>query len=155
VNDPLFFYHALTMLPLAGFALYDYRHHRIRNAALLAFLPWCLLSLPLAAYACPWMAFPEAMLHSALGFLSGFLLLLSVSLATNGGIGGGDIKLVALLGIPFGVSGLMTALVFSCLSALIHLGIRRAHKKKAAENIPFAPYLFFGCAGAMLLQQIP
>ena len=155
MNDPLFFYHALTMLPLAGFALYDYRHHRIRNAALLAFLPWCLLSLPAAAYACPGAAFPEAVLHSVLGSLSGFLLLLSVSLATDGGIGGGDIKLVALLGILFGVSGLMAALVLSCLSALIHLGIRRAYKKKAAENIPFAPYLFIGCAAAMLLQRIP
>ena len=85
---------------------------------------------------------------------AGFALLLAASLATNGGIGGGDIKLVALLGIPLGVSGLMAALVFSCLSALIHLGIRRAHKKKAAETIPFAPYLFFGCAAVMLLQQI-
>jgi len=49
----------------------------------------------------------------------------------------------------------MAALVLSCLSALIHLGIRRAYKKKAAENIPFAPYLFIGCAAAMLLQRIP
>lgn len=155
VSKLLITHHALTLLFLAGFALYDKRHHRIRNAALLAFLPWCLLSLPAAAYACPGAAFPEAVLHSVLGSLSGFLLLLSVSLATDGGIGGGDIKLVALLGIPFGVSGLMAALVFSCLSALIHLGIWKAYKKEAAKNIPFAPYLFFGCAGAMLLQQIP
>ncbi len=152
MNDPLFFYHALTMLPLAGFALYDYRHHRIRNAALLAFLPWCLLSLPLAAYACPWIAFPETMLRCAIGFLSGFLLLLSVSLATNGGIGGGDIKLVALLGIPFGASGLMASLALSCFFALLHLGIRKACKRKAPGNIPFAPYLFFGCLAVTLIQ---
>lgn len=94
-------------------------------------------------------------IRSAAGFLAGFVLLLAVSLATNGGIGGGDIKLVALLGIPFGVSGLMAALALSCIYALIHLGIRKAFKKKPAENIPFAPYLFFGCASAMLLQQIP
>lgn len=94
-------------------------------------------------------------IRSAAGFGAGFVLLLSVSLATNGGIGGGDIKLVALLGIPLGVSGLMTALVLSCLSAMIHLSIRKAYKKEAAKNIPFAPYLFFGCAAAMLLQRIP
>ena len=148
-------YHALTLLFLAGFALYDERRHRIRNTALLAFLPWCLLSPVLMYCAFPSLSPAYWGIRSAAGFLAGFILLLAVSLATDGGIGGGDIKLVALLGIPFGVSGLMTALVFSCLSALIHLGIRRAHKKKAAENIPFAPYLFFGCAGAMLLQQIP
>lgn len=94
-------------------------------------------------------------IRSAAGFLAGFVLLLAVSLATNGGIGGGDIKLVALLGIPLGASGLMGALVLSCLYALIHLGIRKAFQKKPAENIPFAPYLFFGCATAMLLQRIP
>lgn len=90
-----------------------------------------------------------------MGLLAGFVLLFAVSLATNGGIGGGDIKLVALLGIPLGVSGLMAALVLSCIYALIHLGIQKAYKKKAAKNIPFAPYLFFGCAAAMLLQRIP
>ncbi|WP_300775424.1 prepilin peptidase [uncultured Acetatifactor sp.] len=153
MSKPLFFYYALTMLPLAGFAFYDYRHHRIRNAALLAFLPWCLLYLPVAAYARPGTTFPEALLHCTMGFLSGFLLLLSVSLATDGGIGGGDIKLAALLGIPFGASGLMAALALSCFFALLHLGIRRACKRKAPGNIPFAPYLFFGCLAVTLIQH--
>ncbi len=156
MTGPLFItYHVFTLLFLAGFALYDKRHHRIRNAALLAFLPWCLLSPLLMYHAFPGLSPAYWGIRSALGFLAGFILLLAVSLATDGGIGGGDIKLVALLGIPLGVSGLMAALVLSCLSALIHLGIRRAYKKKAAENIPFAPYLFFGCAAAMLLQHIP
>ena len=142
------------MLPLAGFAFYDHRHHRIRNAALLAFLPCCLLYLPVAAYARPGTTFPEALLHCAMGFLSGFLLLLSVSLATDGGIGGGDIKLAALLGIPLGATALMAALALSCLFALIYLGIRKACKRQAAGNIPFAPYLFFGCLAAILLQLL-
>lgn len=155
VNKLLFTYHALTLLFLAGFALYDKRHHRIRNAALLAFLPWCLFSPVLMSCAFPKVSPAYWGVRSVAGFLAGFVLLLFVSLATNGGIGGGDIKLVALLGIPFGVSGLMAALALSCLYALIHLGIRKAYKKKPAENIPFAPYLFFGCATAMLLQLIP
>ncbi len=156
MTSPLFFtYQVFTLLFLAGFALYDKRHHRIRNAALLAFLPWCLLSPLLMYHAFPGLSPAYWGIRSAAGFGAGFVLLLAVSLATDGGIGGGDIKLVALLGIPLGVSGLMAALVLSCLSALIHLGIRKAYKKKAAENIPFAPYLFFGCAATMLLQQIP
>ena len=146
-------YHALTLLFLAGFALYDKRHHRIRNAALLAFLPWCLLS-PLLMY----FTFPELSpaywgIRSAAGFGAGFVLLLAVSLATNGGIGGGDIKLAALLGIPFGASGLMAALALSCFFALLHLGIRRACKRKAPGNIPFAPYLSFGCLAVTLIQH--
>lgn len=153
MNRLLLPYHALTLLFLAGFALYDHRHHRIRNAALLAFLPWCLLYLPLAYTACPQVPFPETLLCCIMGALSGFLLLLSVSLATDGGIGGGDIKLAALLGIPFGASGLMAALALSCFFALLHLGIRRACKRKAPGNIPFAPYLFFGCLAVTLIQH--
>ena len=155
VNKLLITYHALTLLFLAGFALYDKRHHRIRNAALLAFLPWCLLSPLLMYFTFPVLSPAYWGIRSAAGFLAGFVLLLAVSLATNGGIGGGDIKLVALLGIPLGVSGLMSALVLSCLYALIHLGIRKAFQKKPAENIPFAPYLFFGCAAAMLPHLVP
>lgn len=155
VNKLFFAYHALTLLFLSGFALYDKRHHRIRNAALLAFLPWCLLSPLLMNHAHPNLSPAYWGIRSAMGLLTGFVLLLTISLATNGGIGGGDIKLVALLGIPLGVSGLMTALVLSCLFALIHLGIRKAYKKKAAENIPFAPYLFFGYATTAALQLVP
>ena len=155
VNKLLITYHALTLLFLAGVALYDKRHHRIRNAALLAFLPWCLLSPLLMYFTFPGLSPAYWGIRSAAGFLAGFVLLLAVSLATNGGIGGGDIKLVALLGIPFGVSGLMAALALSCIYALIHLGIRKAFQKKPAENIPFAPYLFFGCATAMLLHLVP
>ena len=154
--NPLFFtYHALTLLFLAGFALYDKRHHRIRNAALLAFLPWCLLSPLLMYHAFPGLSPAYWGIRSAAGFGAGFVLLLAVSLATNGGIGGGDIKLVALLGIPFGASGLMAALALSCLFALFHLGIRKAFQRKPAGNIPFAPYLFFGCMAVTLLRLVP
>lgn len=155
VNKLLITYHTLTLLFLAGFALYDKRHHRIRNAALLAFLPWCLLSVLLMYHAFPNYSPAYWGIRSAIGFLGGFVLLLAVSLATNGGIGGGDIKLVALLGIPLGVSGLMAALILSCIYALVHLSIQKAFKKKPTENIPFAPYLFFGCATAMLLHLVP
>ncbi len=108
----LFYYHAITLVFLLGFAAYDHRHHRIRNAALLAFLPWCLLYIPAALQEMPACL---VLLRCFLGALCGFLLLLTVSLATGGGIGGGDIKLAALLGIPFGESGLMAVLALSCI----------------------------------------
>ncbi len=155
VSRPLSLYHALTLLPLAGFALHDHRHHRIHNAALLAFLPWCLLYLPLAAYALPGTTFPGAALHCAMGCLSGFLLLRSVSLATDGGIGGGDIKLAALLGIPYGASGLMAVLTASCLLALLHLGLRALCRKERPQRIPFAPYIFWGSLLYTLLLLPP
>lgn len=64
---------------------------------------------------------------------------------TDGSIGGGDIKLVGLLGILYGASGLLAVLLASCLLVLLHDTFRRILKKKKLERIPFAPYLFWGC----------
>ena len=137
----LFYYHAVTLVFLLWFAAYDHRHHRIRNAALLAFLPWCLLYIPAALTEAPTCL---VLLHCFLGFLCGFLLLLTVSLATGGGIGGGDIKLAAILGIPFGASGLMAVLAVSCILVLLHMGMRTICRKERPRQIPFAPYIFWG-----------
>ena len=49
----------------------------------------------------------------------------------------------------------MAALALSCLFALFHLGIRKAFQRKPAGNIPFAPYLFFGCMAVTLLRLVP
>ena len=137
----LFYYHAVTLVFLLWFAAYDHRHHRIRNAALLAFLPWCLLYIPAALMEAPTCL---VLLHCFLGFLCGFLLLLTVSLATGGGIGGGDIKLAAILGIPFGASGLMAVLAVSCILVLLHMGMLTICRKERPRQIPFAPYIFWG-----------
>ncbi len=141
VSRMLFYYHAITLVFLLGFAAYDHRHHRIRNAALLAFLPWCLLYIPAALTEAPACL---VLLHCFPGFLCGFLLLLTVSLATGGGIGGGDIKLAALLGIPFGASGLMAVLALSCILVLLHMGLRFLFRRERQEHVPFAPYIFWG-----------
>ena len=137
----LFYYHAVTLVFLLWFAAYDHRHHRIRNAALLAFLPWCLLYIPAALTEAPTCL---VLLHCFLGFLCGFLLLLTVSLATGGGIGGGDIKLAAILGIPFGASGLMAVLAVSCILVLLHMGMLAICRKERPKQTPFAPYIFWG-----------
>lgn len=141
VSRMLFYYHAVTLVFLLWFAAYDHRHHRIRNAALLAFLPWCLLYIPAALTEAPTCL---VLLHCFLGFLCGFLLLLTVSLATGGGIGGGDIKLAAILGIPFGASGLMAVLAVSCILVLLHMGMLAIYRKERPKQIPFAPYIFWG-----------
>jgi prepilin signal peptidase PulO-like enzyme (type II secretory pathway) len=73
---------------------------------------------------------------------------------TGGGIGGGDIKLVGLLGILYGASGLLAVLLASCLFALLHYTICRLFQHKKMERIPFAPYLFLGCIFYMLLQLL-
>lgn len=106
VNSLQFIYQILTLVFLLLFAIYDIRHHRIRNTALIAFLIWCLFSIPLAGWAEPTIFWYQPLLKSGLGFVTGFMILFCVALVTNGGVGGGDIKLIAVLGILYGAWGL-------------------------------------------------
>ena len=148
VNNFYVCYHALLLLFLFLFAWYDWKHHKVRNAALLAFLPWCLASvlLELSMHLQERNASSlQVLLSSILGFLCGGLLLLTVSLATKGGIGGGDIKLVAMLGFCYGTDGILAILTLSCLTALIHLSVKAVCKKERPARIPFVPYLAAGC----------
>lgn len=152
VSKALFLYRLFTVLPLFFFALYDYRHHKVRNAALFVFLPWCLFYVPLSIWHEPLLPDALVILTAVLGFLCGGMLLLLISMVTNGGIGGGDIKLVALLGICHGASGILEILAASSLLALMHLGGRVFFWKKKPERIAFVPYLTAGYCLTMLLH---
>lgn len=46
VNSLFLLYHAVTLVFLFLIAWYDAKHHKIRNTSLLAFLLWCLCSIP-------------------------------------------------------------------------------------------------------------
>lgn len=153
VNKPLLIYQIITLILLLGFAIYDYRHHKVRNAALLAFLPWCLFAVPVSLLQNPLLPLFIPLFTSVLGFLSGGLLLLTISMATNGGIGGGDIKLTALLGLCYGTTGILTGLTAAAFLALIHLGIRKLWKKEHSDHIAFVPYLTAGCGLVTLLTH--
>ena len=152
VSKTLFLYRLFTVLPLFFFALYDHRHHKVRNAALLAFLPWCLFYVPLCILQEPLLPDALVILTAVLGFFCGGMLLLLISMVTNGSIGGGDIKLVALLGICHGASGILEILVVSSLLALMHLGVKSFFRKKKPERIAFVPYLTAGYCLTMLLH---
>lgn len=121
VSKTLLLYRLFTVLPLFFFALYDYKHHKVCNAALLAFLPWCLFYVPLSILQEPLLPDALVILTAVLGFFCGGMLLLLISMVTNESIGGGDIKLVALLGICHGASDILEILVTSSLLALMHL----------------------------------
>lgn len=146
VNNIFNIYHVITLLFLLWIALYDVRHHKIRNTALFAFFIWCLFSVPITICTQLFITWQYLLLHCLFGFITGFGIFLFVSMSTNGSIGGGDIKLVGLLGILYGTSGLMAVLITACLIALLHHLFYRLLKRRKTESIPFAPYLFWGCS---------
>ena len=154
VSNLFTLYHIITLIFILLFAIYDQRHHKICNNPLLAFLIWCLFSIPVATMAEPALPWYIPLLKSGLGFVTGFMILFCVALITKGGVGGGDIKLVAVLGIPFGAAGLLAILFISSAIAMIVLTILDRLNKLDMEHIPFAPYLFLGSLIYTLPQLI-
>ena len=144
-------YHSLSLLCLAAFAEYDIRHRKIKNAALIPFFFWCLLSIPVNLSMVPIIpAF--CFLEAVMGFLFGGLLLLIAAMVSNNGIGGGDIKLAALLGILYGPYGVLFILTAASLSALAFQALERFFYYRKLTSLPFAPFLFLGSIMAVSFQ---
>ena len=151
VNSLWICYHSLSLLCLAAFAEYDIRHRKIKNAALIPFFFWCLLSIPVNLSMVPIIpAF--CFLEAVMGFLFGGLLLLIAAMVSNNGIGGGDIKLAALLGILYGPYGVLFILTAASLSALAFQALERFFYYRKWNTLPFAPFLFLGSIIAVSLQ---
>jgi len=111
-----------------------------------------LIATGLAGWAALWPWTRSLTLAESLGGLAcGFGLFLLLALLSRGGIGGGDVKLAALMGLYLGPWGIVRSLVFAFLlggviSGLLLLSRRRGRK----DPIPFAPFLAFGAALGLL-----
>lgn len=82
-----------------------------------------------------------SMLNSMLGALIGLGLFLSISLLTNA-MGGGDIKLMAVLGFIFGVKGVLFISVTSfVIGAVISLILIMLKIKSRKDEIAFGPFI--------------
>ncbi|MCL0076421.1 prepilin peptidase [Dehalococcoidia bacterium] len=98
------------------------------------------------------------MLHSFLGSLSGGLifaaLLFVIALIYSGGMGWGDVKMAALIGLITGFPSVLMAMMLSLVSsgivAILLLALRLRSRKEA---IPFGPFLSLGAFIALLWGQ--
>ena len=102
---------------------------------------------------CLWIAF-----ISIIGFIPVKLLGIFIALPFLvaaifcGGMGGGDIKLAALLGILYGPYGVLFILAAASLSALAFQALERFFYYRKWNTLPFAPFLFLGSIIAVSLQ---
>lgn len=80
-----------------------------------------------------------------LGFLAGGGTLLFIALLSSGGMGGGDIKFGAMLGVFVGWPGIIATLVIASVSgALYGLAAMALGKKSLGDIVPFGPFLALG-----------
>ncbi|MGM0900242.1 MAG: prepilin peptidase [Bacillota bacterium] len=84
-------------------------------------------------------------LDTVLGAVVGFVLLLVIALVSKGGMGGGDIKLFALIGFVVGTKTLLLSFFFSTLlGAVIGLIGMSLGLVKKGKPIPFGPFIAVG-----------
>lgn len=107
------------------------------------------LGLGLAtSWAVPGLGFVNSALGAALGFGSFYLLAWLYQARTGrAGLGGGDIKLLAMLGAFLGPLGVfVTVLISSVVGSIVGLGWGLASGKKNLMSvaIPFGPFLVVG-----------
>lgn len=105
------------------------------------------INLCIAGFAC-WGLYPE----NLLGILASLPFLIA---ALKGGMGGGDVKLVAscglVVGLPCALFGSILGLVFLLLYSLVHrIGVCFFHGK-ASMAFPMAPFLSVGFMISYLL----
>lgn len=85
--------------------------------------------------------FPTSFVHGILGlFISGGLFL-SIAFISKGGMGGGDIKLISLLGYLFGLKIFMVILISFILGALISIILLSTKVKSRKDVIAFGPFI--------------
>ncbi|MEY8756229.1 A24 family peptidase [Peribacillus frigoritolerans] len=82
---------------------------------------------------------------SIVGAAVGFSLLLSIAVVSKGGMGGGDIKLFAVIGFVLGMKMVLLSLLFACFyGALLGITGLLTGILKKKTLIPFGPYIVFG-----------
>ena len=88
--------------------------------------------------------------QNVIGFFAASAILLLLLFVSRGGMGGGDIKLMAVCGLILGWQQILLALgLASVVGTLIMLPLHIIQKKQRREPIPFGPFLAAGVWLAM------
>ena len=131
----------------------DARTHRLPNRIVLPTLGAVVLLVVIDAIAT---GEGERMLRSLLGglLLGGFYALMRV--LSRQGVGGGDVKLAAVIGVVLGwhgwttlMVGALAAFVLGALYALVLMAMRRANR---STRIAFGPWMIIGAALAIAIS---
>lgn len=123
---------------------------RIRIIPDVITLPGLAYALGLAAVAVR----SPTVIEAGLGALVGGGVVLLVAIVSRGGMGGGDVKLMAMLGAALGWRGALTALALSqVMGAMIVLGVLVVRRRRPGRHLPVGALIAF--FGAILLIYSP
>lgn len=135
-----------------GAAWWDIRYRRVPNQLILAMLcTWLMLMLPQLLYRTEEAVL--ALISGVIGFLMAGFVFLLVYVVSRKGLGGGDVKFMAIAGLYLGAYGVLPAMLYGCiLSAVVGVILLAMKKIGRKDAIPLIPFLHIGMAITMLFQ---
>ena len=120
----------------------DLEHGLILNKVV---YPAMIVALLLALVPQPWLTrwiVANGIANAALGGGIGFALFLLIAIVSRGGMGWGDVKLVALIGLATGFPlALFSIILGAILGSIVAVALMIAKKRKLRETLPFGPFL--------------
>jgi leader peptidase (prepilin peptidase) / N-methyltransferase len=132
-----FFVYAFLISALLIVALIDLDHRIIPN---IITLPGMAVGVSLSMG-----VLPLTPLASLFGLMIGGAIFYLIALVSKGGMGGGDIKLIAMIGAFLGLQGgLFTIFASALLGSVVGLMLMLLGKKGRKDRVPFGPFLSFG-----------
>ena len=119
----------------------DLEHSLILNRVV---YPGIVIAFLLSLYAWPW--FSESLgirvAYAALGGAVGFGIFLLIAVVSRGGMGWGDVKLAAFIGLATGFPMVFFAIIMAAiLGGIVAVVLLATKKKGRRQMIPFGPFL--------------
>lgn len=148
---PATFVYALLLSALLVITGTDLSHQIIPDAITLPGLALGLLSA--------WLILPLNMIDALLGMLVGggllwFLAWISPYVFGKEGMGGGDIKLMAMVGAFLGWKPVLLAIMVGAFSgSIVGVGLISTGLMRRDQYLPFGPFLAFGSLVALLFHE--
>lgn len=138
---------SILFMVLLVVALVDLRTFLIPDSILVV---GTIVGLPLLLWSQGW----EWLMPAAAGALTGGGILLLIVVITRGGMGGGDVKMSAFMGVFLGFQGILTAFFIAFITGGIYgVFLILSGKKKKGDEIPFGPFLALGGIIAAIASQ--
>lgn len=129
----------------------DIREKRIPNKLVIAMLGiWVLVIVPQMFFRMEYALY--LILSSAIGFLMAGIVFLVVYMVSRKGLGGGDVKLMAVSGLYLGTNHVLPAMLYGSVFAGVTGAILIVLKKIGLKDtIPLVPFLYAGMVLAVLI----
>ncbi|MFI7482198.1 prepilin peptidase [Kocuria sp. M1R5S2] len=143
--------HLFLVVVAVVLTVIDLRHHLLPNAVVLPALAVGLVLLAVAAIGDgTW----GALLRAVLGAMALFGLYLVLALISPAGLGMGDVKLAAVLGLFLAYQGwgalLVGALLMSVIGAVVGLAVLALGRGGRRSDVPFGPSMLAGALVGVL-----